>query len=87
MCIVLLNKIEMEIDITCIFRFKKTNFKTQSYAGDMTIRFKTNKRKNDIGAECTMACIKDAAVTTTEAPTTPFTEPTTTTGMLTRLLL
>ena len=52
----------------------------------MTIRFKTNKRKNDIGAECTMACIKDAPVTT-EAPTTPFTEPTTTTGMLTRLIL
>jgi len=59
-------------------KFKKSKFKTQTYAGDMTVRFKSNKKKNDIGAQCTMECIKDAA-TTTEVPTTPFTEPTTTT--------
>merc|ERR1719471_453010 len=60
-------------------KFKKLKFKTQTYAGDMTVRFRSNKKKNDIGAQCTMECIKDAA-TTTEAPTTPFTEPTTTTA-------
>ena len=77
----LLGKIEMDFK-TCIHsRFKKTNFKTQSYAGDMVVRFKTNKKKNDIGAQCRMECVKDADVTT-EAPTTPFTEPTTTTGRL-----
>merc|ERR1719471_1338234 len=59
-------------------KFKKLKFKTQTYAGDMTVRFRSNKKKNGIGAQCTMECIKDAA-TTTEAPTTPFTEPTTTT--------
>ena len=29
----------------------------------MTIRFKSNKKKNDIGAQCTMECVKDAATT------------------------
>ena len=48
----------------------------------MVVRFKTNKRKNDIGAQCTMECVKDAAVTTEAPTTTTTTEPTTTTGRL-----
>jgi len=59
-------------------KFRKTKFKTQKYEGDMIVRFKTNKKKNDIGAECIMRCIEEADVTTSE-PTTVSTEPTTTT--------
>merc|ERR1712112_659125 len=68
-------------------RFRKKKFKVQKSNGDITVQFKSNKKKNGAGAVCFVECSKAASgvTTTTSVPgsSSSSTEaPTTTTSGL-----
>jgi len=71
-------------------KFKNKKFKVQKSNGDISVLFKSNKKKNGDGAFCYVECSKAApgVTTTTSGPGSSSTEaPTTTTSVLDRVSL
>merc|ERR1712227_1035934 len=79
-------QVKYEMDATCKqLLFDCEEFNLQKSNGDITVQFKSNKKKNGAGAVCFVECSKAASVvTTTSGPgsSSASTEaPTTTTGV------